>query len=580
MLNSVSPSFAAARAFRRWTSPVDSQLLDRDHLVVCLLGSAAIVAFGLIHEVVDPLAWDPWWLRGSLAAAGLALPVVYRWSAVVRLNFRLLFQILLYINTLWVVLICTVNGFPASYSSTLIFTVVATITVLSLSSTFARLPLTYLVFTLALVGFGLATLTDSGPEHVLYLMSAAGSGTAVYVMAARRIMAQGALENSEQQFRAAAEFFEEALSRLPLEVAILDVHARYLYVNPAAVGDQSVRDWMVGKTSLEYAMMRGLNPEIFRRRYEWILEVVHTKTESRLEETVTGTTGKTKTVLRVASPVLDRKGEVVQVFAYGIDLTDRKVFEEQLMEAKNHAEEMLRLKSAFLSNMSHEIRTPLTGILGFANVLAEEATGETKEFATGIARGAARLHETLESVLDLARLESGRYLLTPTPVDVVAEVNDTVRLHSLSAQEKGLFLKVKHDRPFAIAKGDPACLHRILNNLAGNAIKFTSRGGVTITTNVEDDYVMMRVEDTGIGISGDFLPYVFDAFHQESTGFARTHEGVGLGLAITKRLVDLLEGTIEVTSRKDAGTTFIVRIPRGEELLGEELEALKSIAQD
>ena len=544
-----------------WTASTGSVLLDRDHTLVCLLGGILPLLFGAAHEIIDPHAWDPWTYRGGLSALAFALPLAYGFSAWVRLHFQSIFHILLFAFTLWVVALCTANGFSPSYTSGLIFISVGTVSILGLSRT---QPLSYLLYTLALTAAGLAISPDAGIEHVIFIGSIAGCGTSVYVMSTRQRRVQDALEKSERQSRAAADFFEKALGTLPLEVAIFDSEARYVYINPAAVRDENVRDWMIGKTSVDYAVHRGFDPEPFLRRYEWLLEVARTKMESRHEETVTGHTGETKHILRVASPVLDREGNVLQIFAYGVDLTERKYVEEQLFEAKERAEEMLRLKSAFLSNMSHEIRTPLTGILGFANVLAEEATGKTQEFATGIARGASRLHETLESVLDIARLESGRYLFETSPLDVVPEVNESVRLLALAAEKKGLYLKVVHSQEEAIAEAESPCMNRILYNLIGNAIKFTNHGGVTVSTDVTEDSVVIRVADTGIGIAEDFLPHLFEAFRQESTGFARTHEGVGLGLAITHRIVELLEGTIAVESAKGKGTVFTVLLPRGD----------------
>jgi CheY-like chemotaxis protein/two-component sensor histidine kinase len=222
----------------------------------------------------------------------------------------------------------------------------------------------------------------------------------------------------------------------------------------------------------------------------------------------------------------------------------------------------LKLKSSFLNNMSHELRTPLTSILGYAEVLLEEKPDSSQQrFAERIVDSAKRLQGTLNSVLDLAQLESGETTLELKVADVSDEVKDAVDLLEPVAQKKGLTLETIVTAPNPYAKVDTACINRITNNLVGNAIKFTEEGRVTVEVGVDEEFVFLQVEDTGIGIEKQFLNHLFDEFRQESTGLQRTHEGSGLGLAITKRLVDLLGGHIEVASEKGEGSTFTVYLP-------------------
>ncbi|HLA63302.1 MAG TPA: ATP-binding protein [Rhodothermales bacterium] len=230
-------------------------------------------------------------------------------------------------------------------------------------------------------------------------------------------------------------------------------------------------------------------------------------------------------------------------------------------EARERAEEMARLKSAFLANMSHEIRTPLTAIIGFAEVLREEVRGDHVELAETIAQGGQRLLATLNSVLDLARLDAGREVLVPQPLDLVIEAHRGLALLEPLANKKDLILSL-HAPPESIPVAhDPSALDRVLVNLVGNAIKFTQKGGVRVVLRPGSDAVRIDVQDTGVGIDEAFLPKLFEEFHQESTGVARSHEGTGLGLAISKRLVELMGGTIRVASRKGVGTTFAITLP-------------------
>ncbi len=246
------------------------------------------------------------------------------------------------------------------------------------------------------------------------------------------------------------------------------------------------------------------------------------------------------------------------------DVTERKHSEMALLKAKEQAEEVAQMKSAFLANMSHEIRTPLTGILGFAGVLAEEVGDEHREFVQLIEKSGRRLLETLNSVLDLARLEADQMDLDANVLPVGEHVEDTVSLLVPLAAEKGLNLQTIVEDEAATARLDAGCLGRIVNNLVGNAIKFTMDGGVTVRVTADADKVRVQVHDTGIGIDEEFLPNLFEEFKQESTGIGRSHEGSGLGLTITRKLVEMMHGTIAVESAKETGSTFTVTFPRAE----------------
>jgi len=252
-----------------------------------------------------------------------------------------------------------------------------------------------------------------------------------------------------------------------------------------------------------------------------------------------------------------------------LDVTERKEWERNLIAAKEEAEEMNRLKSAFLANMSHEIRTPLTSIIGFADLIGTSPESAS-EFAALIRRSGKRLLWMLNSVLDLAQLEAGALKLHAERVDLTGEVREILDEFRPQAQQKNNTLQL--DVPEAPVRGsvDRGAFLRIVTNLVSNAIKFTRDGRVTVVLRPDGNAVEMRVEDTGIGIGEDFLDQIFDEFRQESTGEARTHEGSGLGLTITQRLVELMDGTIAVDSTPAEGSTFTVRLPRaGEEGVGE-----------
>ncbi len=254
-------------------------------------------------------------------------------------------------------------------------------------------------------------------------------------------------------------------------------------------------------------------------------------------------------------------GVFLGVFGIARDISERKRFEQELIAARDEAEEMSRLKTAFLTNMSHEIRTPLTSIIGFSSILTDEVADEHREFVRLIEQSGQRLLTTLNSVLDLSMLEAGTVKLGCRRANLTRELEARVTRYRPDAARKGLALHFRpaHDEIFA--EIDLACLDRILENLIGNAIKFTEAGNVTITLANEGEHVEIGITDTGVGIHPSFLPHLFDAFKQENMGIDRPFEGTGLGLSITKRLIELMQGDIRVESRKGHGSTFTVSLP-------------------
>ena len=270
----------------------------------------------------------------------------------------------------------------------------------------------------------------------------------------------------------------------------------------------------------------------------------------------------THVVLEVDSQVVDLDGRR-RALSLARDVGARREYERGLVAAREAAEEALRVKTAFLSSMSHEIRTPLTAVLGYAELLADEVSEDQRDLVAAIEGGGRRLLATLNSVLDLARLDAGQETLRPVPMDLAAHVAQSVALLGGLAARKGLRLDIQPGVAPLAACLDAGALDRVLTNLVGNAIKFTDTGGVAVGIAREGDRAVVIVADTGIGMSDAFLPEVFAEFRQASEGHARSHEGTGLGLSITQKLVGLMGGTISVASALGRGTTVTVRLPLG-----------------
>jgi len=247
--------------------------------------------------------------------------------------------------------------------------------------------------------------------------------------------------------------------------------------------------------------------------------------------------------------------------AYLRDITDRNAFEKALIEAKENAEEVSRLKSTFLNNISHEIRTPLTAIIGFSSILNAEVTEDQREMIQLIEHSGKRLLNTLNSVLDLSMLEAGTLNLEREWFNLEEVVAEKIQMFRPDAVAKGVRVEQDCAIPGAEVYLVRTCMGRILDHLLDNAIKFTEAGSICVGIKLEDEALVLSVEDTGVGIEETFQPYLYEDFRQGSTGNTRSHEGTGLGLAITKRMAELMGGRISVHSEKAKGSVFDVRFP-------------------
>lgn len=239
---------------------------------------------------------------------------------------------------------------------------------------------------------------------------------------------------------------------------------------------------------------------------------------------------------------------------------------EELVKAKEKAEEMNQLKTRFLANMSHELRTPMVGILGYTEILKNEVTNpELKEMSEEIYVSANRLLETLNLILDLSKIEANKSEIHPVEINVKDVTINQVKCFQELAKKKDIFMNIIPKEEQLYAMLDERIFRQIINNLVSNAIKFTIKGGVTIEINKElvneNETVVIRVKDTGIGIPKESHQIIFEEFRQASEGLNRIFEGSGLGLSITKRFVELMDGKISVESEQGKGSTFIVSFP-------------------
>jgi two-component system, cell cycle sensor histidine kinase DivJ len=258
------------------------------------------------------------------------------------------------------------------------------------------------------------------------------------------------------------------------------------------------------------------------------------------------------------------EAEVVAVMR---DVTDRKIQEQALELARTAAEQADASKTRFLATMSHELRTPLNAIIGFSEMIIQEDVlmvdaARRKEYAQLINDSGQHLLAVVNGILDMSKMESGSFEITPEPFTPRAALLNCCNLLALKARENGIDLVSRAPEDLPVMNGDPRAFKQIVLNLVSNAIKFTERGGtVTVSAGVDGSRLVLRVTDTGVGIAADDLKRIGDPFFQAGKTYQRRHEGTGLGLSIVKSLVGLHSGEMSVQSRIDEGTTVTVALP-------------------
>ncbi len=299
--------------------------------------------------------------------------------------------------------------------------------------------------------------------------------------------------------------------------------------------------------------------------------------------------GELTPVLLTGSVYKDTRGNVLGAVVIARVITEQKRFEKELTEAKvfaelataiaeeakekaekatHIAEDAVKSKQQFLSNMSHEIRTPMNAIIGFTKVvLKTELSAKQKEYLTAIKMSGDSLIVLINDILDLAKVDAGKMTFEHVPFKMALSISAMLHLFETKILEKNLELVKEYDKRIPeVLVGDPVRLHQIVLNLVSNAVKFTSKGKITVSVQlVKEDAEKVTIEfavtDTGIGIPENKISKIFENFQQASSGTSRLYGGTGLGLAIVKQLVEPQGGRINVTSKLNEGSTFSFTLP-------------------
>ncbi|MCE3297133.1 MAG: hypothetical protein K0R65_2847 [Crocinitomicaceae bacterium] len=266
--------------------------------------------------------------------------------------------------------------------------------------------------------------------------------------------------------------------------------------------------------------------------------------------------------------VRDSDSKISFVMSIVEDVSLQRKTEQELLRAKKFAEDSDKQKEIFLTNMSHEIRTPMNAIVGFTTLLGDTAlTKEQEDYLDSIRIASGNLLHIINDILDLSKIQAGHINFETLDFKPAEILEGLSKVHSPEISSKGLKLAVSlADNVPSYVKGDPLRLRQVLTNLLGNAIKFSDRGTISIQVEKEEENgdeltLAFTVSDQGIGIDADKLPFIFDRFTQADFDTNRLYGGTGLGLNISKSLIEQQNGAISVESRKNEGTTFRFRIP-------------------
>ena len=370
-------------------------------------------------------------------------------------------------------------------------------------------------------------------------------------------------KQAEETLNNQRTLFRTIIDLIPDAVYVKDSMGRKILANPKEVqftGGDSEAD-ILGKTDFDLHPNHSAQRSTIEDQ-----QVITTGTPIlNVEGTLIDRNGKICWLQGSKVPLFDVHGKIIGIVGVTHDITELKLVEQELLKAKEKAEESDRLKSAFLANMSHEIRTPMNGILGFADLLKEpKLTGEEQqEFIRIIEKSGIRMLNIINDIIDISKIESGQMEVSVTEGDVNEQLLYIYNFFKPEAENKGLHLYINNMLQFPVSfiRTDHEKIYAILTNLVKNAIKYTNDGSIEVGYVKKGDCLEFIVKDTGIGIDKMRQEVIFKRFIQAEISNKQAVEGAGLGLSITKAYVEMLEGKISVESEHGIGSAFIFTIP-------------------
>lgn len=352
-----------------------------------------------------------------------------------------------------------------------------------------------------------------------------------------------------------------SVEQSPVSVVITDYDGKIEYVNPT----------FSKVTGYSFDEVRGQNPRIMKsgetpiELYEDLWETILSGKKWSGEVINKKKDGRFYWEQLFVSPLLQEDGKISHFVAIREDISEKKAMIENLVKAKERAEESDRLKTAFLANISHEIRTPMNGILGFLELLKNpELENEVKsQYIDVVNRSGDRLMSTINDLIEISKIEAGQVKTEISTVYIPEIMDYYLNFFKPEAREKHLGIKIVRqiEDPEALIKTDRSKIEATLSNLISNAIKFTQIGEIEFGNYIKGEFLVFFVKDTGVGISPDRMDAVFDRFVQADLNMTRPYQGTGLGLSIVKGYIEMLKGKIWVESREGEGSIFYFTIP-------------------
>jgi PAS domain S-box-containing protein len=367
----------------------------------------------------------------------------------------------------------------------------------------------------------------------------------------------------EEQIQRSEKRYRDLFNYSQALICTHDLDGKILSVNPAIQHAlQYTEQELTGRNIKELLPME--QQSLFGKNY---LDIITKNGRSQGVFSAINKSGK-KLYLLYQNYKLEEDGLEPYIIGFSQDITQRILTERELLQTKQVTEQAYKAKEIFLANMSHEIRTPMNGILGIAGLMEKTVLNEQqRSFLKLIQDSAANLLVIVNDILDLEKIEAGKIQLEEIPFNVPEKIEAAIHSFAYKAEEKGIRLTYINYLPADLhVTGDPYRLNQVLNNFLGNAVKFTEKGFVAMTTRVKFDKedwaaIEFLVEDSGIGIPKDKLPLIFDPFVQANTDTTRKYGGTGLGLPISKNLIEMQGGELWVESEVNKGTVFRFILP-------------------
>ena len=360
-----------------------------------------------------------------------------------------------------------------------------------------------------------------------------------------------------------------AVEQSPISITITDPEGIVEYVNPKF---SEVTGYYLNE-------VKGKNLGILnsgyhtKEFYEKLWDTIHSGKDWKGEFYNKKKNGELFWENAIVSPIVNENGDITHFIGIEEDITEKKKMIEELIITKELAEQSNKLKDAFIANMSHEIRTPINGILGMTSLIRDtfhdNIKEEDEEMFTGIDFSCQRIIRTVEMILNYSRLQIGEFPVFRKELELSSICINLVNEYILAAKNKSLDLTFQNDCGDTTIFADEYSIIMAISNLIDNAIKYTEKGFINVILHKGNhDEIILNVKDTGIGIDEGYLEKIFEPYRQEQMGYGRTYEGVGLGLSLVKKIVDLNNAKVSVISKKGEGSTFTINFGKKQNQFG------------